>query len=598
MRRNLFAVLVLIAALMVAAGADAQRPGRTPFAPDRVTILTDGLADPASPAVQMIAEAAGKLAPTGLRVLPIAGEGGAGNVRDLLMLRGVDLAILDSDVFAQLELSGEFPDAPRRIRYVSHLYDQTVYVLARKSITSLEALRGRSIAAAAGIGTARTLLGLNKLTADIKRLDTAALSRADGLAGIDGLVLLGGELARFGEFTTVLADFHLLPVAPSATVRKAYRPISIAPAELAGIARAGAGAGGAIDGVALSTVLAVFDWTPQQSRYGNVTTFIKGLFAALPELREASPGTPWRRADVKATIPGWTRHAAAEPARLLTPAQLAQVATVERALAPPSPSTSKPATAMQLSLTIASRAPLADEHASGGGLIPALLRQGLTANGQPALPTMRWSKLDAASLLAATAEAGGDILLPWDLADCERPNDLTQAQAILCDRATFSDPIMPVVVGLFTLAGSDFKFETDTAAHGRTLCVPLDRDIADLTVPGRNWIAAKRVTLLRPATLIDCASLVQRREADAFVANDVEGWHLLKQLGIAPLFALTERPLGTRTLHAAVWKGHPRATELLETVNTAIRLAKDSGAHATLVRQHLMSVWDQKANVR
>lgn len=593
-----FASMAILA--QVATG-HAQRPAqKSAFAPDRVTVLTNGIADPASPAVQMVNDLAAKLGRNGMRVLPIAGEGAAGNLRDLLMLRGVDLAILDSDVLAHLDQSGEYPEARRRIRFVTHLFDQTIYLLARKGVGSLDALRGRTIAAARGAATARTLFGLLKIAVDVKAIEGQRPLSSQDLAGIDGLLVTSAELGRFGLNGAVLADFVLMPVPQSPAILATYRPVRIGTDELAGMQRMQPGT---VDTVAVSTLLAVFDWTPQQSRHANVSSFIKAMFAALPDLRNGPDGAIWRQVDLRADIPGWTRYGAADPAKHLTPTQLAALAVVEKpkpTLAAAPPASGAAAAPKPVSMVVINRAPFADERAADGGLLPALLAAGLAAVGpvKGQRPTVKWWPSDAVSLQLLTNETTADVLLPWDLADCERPNDLTQSLAMLCDRAAFSEPIMQVVIGLFSLTGGDFKFDTDAAIHGRSLCVPQDRDLAELTAPGRNWIAEKRITLVRQPSLLDCISAVQRREADAFVATDLEGWHLLKQFGIATAFAMAERPLGTRTIHAAVWKAHPRAGEMLETVNRAIRQTKDSGTHASLVRQHLMSLWDNKVSVR
>jgi ABC-type amino acid transport substrate-binding protein len=324
----------------------------------------------------------------------------------------------------------------------------------------------------------------------------------------------------------------------------------------------------------------------------------------------------WRQVDINATAPGWVRYGPAEPAKLLTAAQLASLTAVEKpmpkaqpqlpAALPVSTATTAALPAQSttrgrpLSMVVINRAPLTDERAMDGGLLPSLLSAGLKlaapSLGEP--PAIKWSKSDPLSLQLLTNETGADLLLPWDLADCDRPSGLTQTQAMLCDRAVFSDPIMQVVVGLFTLADSTLKFDSDSSIDGRSICVPLDRDLTELTAPGRNWIAEKRITLVRLPTLIDCIGLVQRREADALVATDLEGWTLLRQIGIPTLFAMADRPLGTRTIHAAVWKNHPQADTMIETVNRAIRQVKESGGHANLVRQHLMSIWDNKISVR
>jgi uncharacterized protein len=572
----------------------------------RVTILTDGITDPSSLSVRAVNELTEQLAPGGIRVLPIAGQGAVANIRDLLFLRGVDLAIVNSDVLGHLDMTGEFPDARRRVRFISQLFDQKVYVLARKDLKSIDDLRGRKVAIAASPGTsrltARTLFGLRQIDVTLQSINTEQALTETALGGIDGVVLFGGELPRLINGAAGLKDFHILPVSLNPALQKVYRSERVDDAEFSGVARSAA----VIDTIVVSTVLATFDWNAQQSRYANVTGFVDGFFGALPKLREASANPLWRQVDLKASPPGWAKYASADPGKVLTQAQLTRLASIEKPIAKspeplPSAALSSPAP-KAISVLATSRAPLADEQSPDGGVITALLNKGLamSRNGDAKAPqtTVQWTKSSVPALQAAGSSQSVDVLLPWEQSDCDRPNDLSQASAMLCDNALMSDSILQVVIGLFSLAESGFKFETDASIQGRTICVPFDRDLTELSAPGRNWIAEKRITLVRQPTLLDCIGLVQRRDADSFVSSDIEGRHLLRRLGLEPLFAMAERPLGTRTVHAAIPKANQGAQELLERVNAAIRQLRESDVHAVIVRQHLMSLWDPKTNVR
>ena len=135
---------------------------------------------------------------------------------------------------------------------------------------------------------------------------------------------------------------------------------------------------------------------------------------------------------------------------------------------------------------------------------------------------MRWAKAALPPIRALLSDPTIDISLPWEGADCERPNDLVQASAVLCDNALYSDPILQVVVGLFTPSDSPFTFDTDESIFGKTICIPLNQDVSALNGNGRNWVSEKRVAVVRQPTLLDCVGMVQRLEADAFVANDLE----------------------------------------------------------------------------
>jgi len=157
---------------LLAPAAHAQRPdNRGMVGVGTVTILTDGIAEPRSQAAQAVNELAGPLSEIGkMRVLPIAGRGAAANVRDLLYLRGIDLAILNSDVLAFLDETRQYPDARRRIRYVTHLLDQQIYLLVRKEFGAIEDLRGRCPPAGAAIRRPLHCLGCKRSKSLWRRL--------------------------------------------------------------------------------------------------------------------------------------------------------------------------------------------------------------------------------------------------------------------------------------------------------------------------------------------------------------------------------------------------------------------------------------------
>jgi hypothetical protein len=394
-------------------------------------------------------------------------------------------------------------------------------------------------------------------------------------------------------------EFRLLPIPMTEALRKVYLPATVEADAIATLTRAAK-----VETIAVSTLLAVFDWAPSHSRYSNVTNFITAFFAAIPQLRKERSASIWRQLDINARPPGWTRYAAADPARVLRPAQLAELAAVER----PRPQTVRPqppapaplAQKPKFRLVATGRPPLTDERLPDGGLITALLSTSLTMglgrDAGAAEVELQWAKLPLVAIQSLLADPSIDISFPWEAADCERPNDLVQASAVLCDNALFTDPILQVVIGLFIPSDRSFRFDTDQSIFGRTICVPNDRDLSTLNASGRNWLSDKRVAVIRQPTLLECASIVQQREADAFIANDLEGQYLIARLGLGQLFAMAERPLGTRGVHAIVSRDHAKAFALVTAVNQGLKELKQSEAYATIVRRHLARLWDAQAS--
>lgn len=245
------------------------------------------------------------------------------------------------------------------------------------------------------------------------------------------------------------------------------------------------------------------------------------------------------------------------------------------------------------------RTPLADEHLPEGGLILALAGASLSQAGPSdfvGLETeVRWTKVALTQLLLNDPTI--DISLPLGSADCEHPNDLTEALAVLCDNAIFSEAIFQVVIGLFAPSDSALKFETDEGIFGKTICLPQDYDLSALNGGGRNWVSHKRVGVLRRPTLLDCIAAVQGRAAQAFVATDLEGRYLLSRLGLTQVFTMQARPLATRGVHAVVAREHARGPALISALNRGLKQLKQSDAYAAVVQKHLMRLWDGSTSV-
>lgn len=598
--RNILPRAIAVALVFVTMSTGARgQTYREVMATRTVAILTDGINEPNGQASLAINELAGVVGHNAkLRVLPIAGLGAVANVRELLYLPGIDLAVLNSDIFAYLDQTRQHPEARRRIRQVTQLFDQQVYLLARKHFTSISELRGRKLAVltAGGGGhiTATTLFGLTANPVTIEALGAGRALDDKALEAFDGALLLSGEFARARLGERVRDNFHLIPIAMTPALGKAYRASSIERRDFAGLSEAEK-----IDTLSVATVLASFDWNTGHYRYANVSAFIQAMFVALPALRKQYPASSWRQVDIDAQLPGWTRYSAARPRDVLSPAELKELAKLERPplMAPPPSQVPKRPDQQKatIKLLAAAKPPLADERLADGGLITDLLRQSLTGIGQGTGPAaaldVQWTRSSAPPVQAILNDPSVDFSFPFENPNCERPNDLTQTSAVLCDNALFSEPLIQVVIGLFRLSSGSFTFAADGEIHGKTICLADDRDASVLNDHGRNWLAEKRVTLLRQTSLLGCLGAVQKLEADAFVANDLEGRYLLHQLGLTSLFTMTERPLGMHSIHAVVSKNHPRASELMSSLNSGLKRLKQSEGYAAAVRQHLSRLW-------
>ena len=79
-----------------------------------------------------------------LRIMPIVSYGAASNLEDLIYLRGVDLAITQSDVFEYFRTERKTPNLQNKINYILRLPIAELHILAKTDIQSIEDLRGKS----------------------------------------------------------------------------------------------------------------------------------------------------------------------------------------------------------------------------------------------------------------------------------------------------------------------------------------------------------------------------------------------------------------------------------------------------------------------
>src|ERR1051325_12036594 len=76
-------------------------------------------------------------------VLPIVTRGPVENLNSLLYLRGVDLAIINSDAMEEYKV--EFPDLRLHVSYLINLFPSELHIFVRPEIQSLQDLAGTKV---------------------------------------------------------------------------------------------------------------------------------------------------------------------------------------------------------------------------------------------------------------------------------------------------------------------------------------------------------------------------------------------------------------------------------------------------------------------
>jgi ABC-type amino acid transport substrate-binding protein len=546
-----------------------------------VTTFTDGLAYPNGEISKAITELAVELDESGkLRLLPIMGSAGVANVRDLLRFRGADFAIINNDVFALKDVSELYPEAREKLRYITKLRAQKVVLLARKDINALDQLAGKKVLVfgpeAIAKRSAATIFDLLEVNAAITHVPDAG---ADGQIGDAAAIFffhtdtswLPRDLAQSGEF-------HLIPVPMNSALSAFYRKAEIKPGEL------GAYSGSeAIATIKIDTILATFDWLPRHGRYADVAAFIDGFFAAIPKFRRNGRLPIWRETDPQAEVLGWKQHAYAATAKESVPRPEEEPEPV----AANTESAGSEAAAVRLS--VISQPPLTDQQSDNGGLLTELAKAALERTAWPGAGeiVVRWDENRVDQANGIVTKKSADLALPWMGGECEAPEKQNSETAFFCEGILASDPIFKVLVAFFARADSDFDPTAEEHMIGRTLCRPAELDLTPLSELAKQLIRDGKLTLVRPPSLIDCLSLVDRQEADALFVNELEGKRVITHLGLSERFRMIEGAISVQDVHIGLPSDRPGAKEFLAALNEGINKLKAEDLYSRIIVKHL-----------
>ena len=245
-----------------------------------------------------------------VHVLPIVTRGPTENVNDLLYLKGVDIAIINSDSLD--EYRAQVPEINKRIVHVMNLFPSELHVFVRPEIKSLADLAGKKVNFNTQ-GTAAAYSGpliFSRLGIDVDKMfvpHPVALEQ-----------MRRGEMAAVVFVTSKPVDafvkgkwgegFKFLPVPFGPKLSDYYVPASLTSADYPALVPTGQD----VETIAVPTVLVAYNWNPGTPRYDRVTAFVNELFSRLDQLRSTGFDPKWKDANPTASVPGLQRLKAAE----------------------------------------------------------------------------------------------------------------------------------------------------------------------------------------------------------------------------------------------------------------------------------------------
>jgi TRAP transporter TAXI family solute receptor len=246
-----------------------------------------------------------------LRVLPVIGKGSVRNIEDLLLLRGIDIAIVQSDVLDFYKREALFPGIEQKIAYITKLYDEEIHLLARAEVASIDALAGRRVNfGTQGSGTFMTAgIVFDELGIEI---EVTTLPEPEALASlrageIDALVFVGGQPLALVSQVRADEGLRLLPI-PADRVRAAYLPATLEATSYPQLIAPGS----SVPTLAVGAVMAAYDWPRGHPRGAKVQRFVDRFFADFDRLKGEAYHPKWRQVDLAQQVPGWRRLATAQ----------------------------------------------------------------------------------------------------------------------------------------------------------------------------------------------------------------------------------------------------------------------------------------------
>jgi hypothetical protein len=245
-----------------------------------------------------------------VHVLPIVTRGPTENVNDLLYLKGVDAAIINSDSLE--EYKSQVPQIQQRMTYLLNLFPSELHIFVRPEIRSLADLAGKKVNFNTQ-GTAAAYSGpliFSRLGVDVEKMfipHPAALEQ-----------MKRGEIAGVVFVTSKPVDafvkgkwepgFKFLGVEYGSKFEDYYLPSYLEPADYPNLVAKGE----RIATIAVPTILATFNWRSGSPRYRRVARFVDELFSRVDKLKSPGFDAKWKDVNLAARAPGLERFQPAQ----------------------------------------------------------------------------------------------------------------------------------------------------------------------------------------------------------------------------------------------------------------------------------------------
>jgi TRAP-type uncharacterized transport system substrate-binding protein len=247
-----------------------------------------------------------------LHVLPVVTRGPTENVNSLLYLRGIDMAIIDSDSLD--EYKSVVRDIQRKVTYVLNLVPSELHIFVRPEIQSLNDLVGKKVNFNTQ-GTAAAYSGpmiFSRLGLDVEQTfiphQVALEQMRKGEGGMAAVVFVTSKPVDAFVRGRFEPGFKFLSVPYNNKLEDYYVPTTLDATDYPNLIKPGE----RVETIAVPTVLVAFNWPTTSNRYDRVARFVDHLFSRIDKLQGPGFDPKWKSINLNGTVPGLTRFPAAQ----------------------------------------------------------------------------------------------------------------------------------------------------------------------------------------------------------------------------------------------------------------------------------------------
>src|SRR5229473_1910421 len=245
-----------------------------------------------------------------LHVLPIVTRGATENLNSLLYLRGVDMAIINSDALEEYKI--QVPEIRRRITYLLNLFPSELHIFVRPEIKSLQDLADKKVnfntqgtAAAYSGPLIFSRLGINVDKTFIPHQVALEQMRKGEMAAVVFITSKPVDAFVRGRWEP---GFKFLPVPYESKFEDYYLPAALDATDYPNLIKQGE----RVTTIAVPTALVAFNWPVKSNRFERVARFVDYLFSRIEKLQGPGFDAKWKSINLGATVPGLARFPAAQ----------------------------------------------------------------------------------------------------------------------------------------------------------------------------------------------------------------------------------------------------------------------------------------------